>query len=85
MDYCIICILRKSRNLARSSFLLLIVAFLLTSLTARYALAHPLGNFSVNRYSRLELSEKTIRVYYIVDMAEIPTLQERGVIDTDRS
>ena len=82
---CIIRILRKSRNLDRSSFLLLIVAFLVTSLTARYALAHPLGNFSVNRYSRLELSEKTIRVYYIVDMAEIPTLQERGVIDTDRN
>jgi ABC-type nickel/cobalt efflux system permease component RcnA len=45
------------------------------------AFAHPLGNFSINRYSRLELSQEKVYIHYIVDMAEIPTLQERGVID----
>jgi len=44
---------------------------------------HPLGNFSVNRYSRLELSAENIRIHYVLDMAEIPTFQERAVIDTD--
>lgn len=46
--------------------------------------AHPLGNFSVNRYSRLELSQKILRIHYVVDIAEIPALQERGVIDTNQ-
>jgi len=45
--------------------------------------AHPLGNFTVNRYSRLELYSVVIRVRYVLDMAEIPTFQEMGVIDGD--
>lgn len=38
--------------------------------------AHPMGNFSVNRYARLEPSEKSLGLTYIVDFAEIPTFQE---------
>lgn len=45
--------------------------------------AHPLGNFSVNRYSRLELGPKQIELFYVLDMAEIPTFQELPNIDTD--
>jgi len=45
--------------------------------------AHPLGNFTVNRYSRLELFANAVRVRYIVDMAEIPAFQEKSEIDTD--
>lgn len=45
--------------------------------------AHPLGNFTVNRYSRLELYSGVIRVRYVLDMAEIPTFQEMGGIDGD--
>ena len=37
--------------------------------------AHPLGNFSVNQYARLEVGGERLRVRYVVDMAEIPTLQ----------
>jgi nickel/cobalt exporter len=40
------------------------------------ALAHPLGNFSVNRYSGIELSGEHVYVHYVLDLAEIPTLQE---------
>jgi hypothetical protein len=47
------------------------------------AAAHPLGNFTVNQYSRLEVGRDTVRVYYIVDMAEIPAFQERQAIDAD--
>jgi ABC-type nickel/cobalt efflux system permease component RcnA len=45
--------------------------------------AHPLGNFTVNQYSRLDIGRDTLRVRYIVDMAEIPAFQERQAIDGD--
>lgn len=40
--------------------------------------AHPLGNFTVNRYTRIELYSDVVRLYYVLDMAEIPTIQETG-------
>ena len=45
--------------------------------------AHPLGNFTVNLYSRLELFSDVIRVHYVLDMAEIPTFQELDAVDAD--
>ncbi|MDP3767906.1 MAG: high-affinity nickel-transporter, partial [Dehalococcoidia bacterium] len=47
------------------------------------ASAHPLGNFTINRYTRIELSPETISLRYVLDMAEIPAFQEREEIDTD--
>jgi nickel/cobalt transporter (NicO) family protein len=41
------------------------------------ASAHPLGNFSVNRYSGIEVSGNRIYVHYVLDLAEIPAYQER--------
>ena len=38
--------------------------------------AHPMGNFSVNHYSKISLESDGIRVSYIIDLAEIPTYQE---------
>ncbi len=38
--------------------------------------AHPMGNFSVNHYSKISLEQDGIRVSYIIDLAEIPTYQE---------
>ena len=67
------------RRLFMSVTFALIVAFALP-LTA---FAHPLGNFTINRYSRLELGRDSIRVRYVVDMAEIPTFQERPQVDTN--
>jgi nickel/cobalt exporter len=40
------------------------------------ASAHPMGNFSVNHYSRITLETDRIRVDYFIDLAEIPTYQE---------
>ena len=40
------------------------------------ALAHPLGNFTVNRYSEIVLSGERIYVRYALDLAEIPAFQE---------
>jgi ABC-type nickel/cobalt efflux system permease component RcnA len=46
------------------------------TLLGRLAGAHPMGNFSVNRYARLEPSRSGLNLLYIVDFAEIPTFQE---------
>jgi len=42
--------------------------------------AHPLGNFTINRFSRIEVSGPRLYVRYVLDMAEIPTFQA-GRID----
>jgi nickel/cobalt transporter (NicO) family protein len=44
------------------------------------AAAHPLGNFTVNRFSRVEVSGPRLYVRYVLDLAEIPTFQA-GRID----
>jgi nickel/cobalt exporter len=44
------------------------------------AYAHPLGNFTINRFSRIEASGPRLYVRYVLDMAEIPTFQA-GRID----
>jgi ABC-type nickel/cobalt efflux system permease component RcnA len=38
--------------------------------------AHPLGNFTVNHLSRITVAADAVRVRYVLDLAEIPTLQE---------
>jgi len=42
----------------------------------RLASAHPMGNFSVNHYSKITIESDRIRVDYFIDLAEIPTYQE---------
>src|SRR2546429_9192003 len=44
------------------------------------ASAHPLGNFTINRFSRLEVAGPRVYVLYVLDLAEIPTFQA-GKID----
>jgi nickel/cobalt exporter len=44
------------------------------------ASAHPLGNFTVNRFSRIEVVGPRVYVRYVLDLAEIPTFQA-GKID----
>jgi ABC-type nickel/cobalt efflux system permease component RcnA len=40
------------------------------------AFAHPMGNFSINHYSKIIPGAHAIDVDYIIDMAEIPTFQQ---------
>jgi hypothetical protein len=44
------------------------------------AAAHPLGNFTINRFSRIEVADHRAYVRYVLDLAEIPTFQA-GRID----
>ena len=39
------------------------------------ASAHPLGNFTVNRYAGIEIAGSDVYVRYALDLAEIPTYQ----------
>jgi ABC-type nickel/cobalt efflux system permease component RcnA len=48
------------------------------------AQAHPLGNFTINRFARVEVSGHRLYVRYVLDMAEIPTYQAREAgVDAD--
>ena len=47
------------------------------------AMAHPLGNFTVNVYAGVIVQPDAIVFDYVVDMAEIPAFRERRSIDTD--
>jgi nickel/cobalt exporter len=49
---------------------------LLALAIAGTAAAHPLGNFTVNRYAGIELSGDRVYVHYALDLAEIPTFQD---------
>jgi ABC-type nickel/cobalt efflux system permease component RcnA len=62
------------KNLRRNqSFPLLIAAVIL--LAAVHITAHPLGNFTINHFTRIEVGKVRVNVRYVVDMAEIPTFQ----------
>jgi nickel/cobalt transporter (NicO) family protein len=47
------------------------------------ASAHPLGNFTVNSYLRVEASGGQLYLRQVVDMAEIPTFRERSTVQAD--
>lgn len=55
---------------------------LLVFLIPRPAAAHPMGNFSINVHLGIAFEETAIAVTLIVDMAEIPTFQEKGNLDS---
>ena len=47
--------------------------------------AHPMGNFSINHYSRVTIKQDSVEVLYLIDMAEIPTFQETRQFDISRA
>jgi ABC-type nickel/cobalt efflux system permease component RcnA len=63
--------------------LLLILAVAFAALAAPAA-AHPLGNFSMNHIAEVSVSDGRVDVRYVLDQAEIPTFQERGVARAER-
>jgi nickel/cobalt exporter len=70
---------RKHRTRSVFAVLLALVALSIAAIAS----AHPLGNFTISRYSAVTLGTETAEVLYIIDMAEIPTYQERQTLDTD--
>ena len=64
------------------------MSFLRTSLAltalSLAAMAHPMGNFSVNHYSRLYFGAGRVELTYVLDLAEIPTFELLGEWQIDR-
>lgn len=58
--------------------------FLLIAASAATAMAHPLGNFSINQFSRLEIEKSHVKIHSVLDMAEIPSFQVSSEIDADK-
>jgi len=60
----------------RARGLRLLLSLFVVLLACCMAHAHPMGNFSVNHYSKISMENDSIRIRYIMDLAEIPTFQE---------
>src|SRR5262245_33373353 len=58
-----------------------LVAWLLTSQPLQ---AHPMGNFAICHYTRLQPNAGNLRLRYILDLAEIPTFAEKALLDRNR-
>ncbi|GAC1315635.1 MAG: hypothetical protein NVSMB16_12670 [Acidimicrobiales bacterium] len=71
------------RSRLAAGFGALVVLVVSMAALAPPAAAHPLGNFTVNRYARVEVSAGVVRIYYVLDEAEIPTFQEGAAPKTD--
>jgi len=67
-----------------TKLVLLLVAVTAGALAlAANALAHPVGNFTINRYSRIQPSGDRLYVLYVLDQAEIPTFQARPDVEAE--
>jgi ABC-type nickel/cobalt efflux system permease component RcnA len=62
---------------------LAVTAIAATLVVARPVDAHPLGNFTINHYAGITIAPREVRLDVVIDMAEIPTFQERQHLDTD--
>jgi ABC-type nickel/cobalt efflux system permease component RcnA len=58
-------------------------ALAMAALLPAVALAHPLGNFTINHYAGIRIEADRIVLDVVIDQAEIPTFQERQRIDAD--
>ena len=61
----------------------LIVLMLLAMAAARPAMAHPMGNFSINHYARFVADQGELKLRYALDFAEIPTTDQMAKLDTN--
>ena len=64
--------------------LTLLIAVVAVLALPSVALAHPLGNYTINTGAGLHLQPGQVRVEYVVDMAEIPVAQLTATIDTNQ-
>lgn len=69
------------RPILTGKALILLPLLFLSIFSSSEAFAHPMGNFSINHYSKIEAGENLLKLKYIIDMAEIPTFGERMDMD----
>ncbi len=75
--------MKRGKVLVLAFLAVLMISGSASALRPQPALAHPLGNFTVNTLSFIDVAAEQITVEFVVDMAEIPTFQERANIDFD--
>ncbi|MBI3145271.1 MAG: HupE/UreJ family protein, partial [Pseudogulbenkiania sp.] len=73
------CPFQREAAMRATSTMLIIVSWLVGAC----ALAHPLGNSTVNRWAQLAVSAQAVDVEYVLDLAELPTLVESAIADRD--
>ncbi|MES5822503.1 sulfite exporter TauE/SafE family protein [Streptomyces sp. RG80] len=71
----------RSRRLFASGAAAVTAACALVLLPSQAASAHPLGNFTVNRYDGLVAAPGQLRVDHVEDLAEIPATQAKPDIE----
>ena len=59
-------------RVARCFLMWAVVCFGSSTLT----FAHPMGNFSINHYSKITVQKDSVEIHFLIDAAEIPTFQE---------
>jgi ABC-type nickel/cobalt efflux system permease component RcnA len=67
------------RKIARATLIAAALALTLPAL----ALAHPLGNFTINHYAGIRVEPDRVVLDVVIDEAEIPAFQEATRIDAD--
>lgn len=65
----------------RAPFTMFVSVMWIIGLAAGAAFSHALGNFTINHFARIQIGDERIAVRYVVDMAEIPALQELQAAD----
>ncbi|MBZ3902669.1 nickel transporter [Streptomyces griseiscabiei] len=70
----------SSRRVFASGTAVLVAACALVLGPAQAASAHPLGNFTVNRYDGLVAAPGELRIFHVEDLAEIPATQAAPAI-----
>src|SRR5580692_969653 len=63
-------------NKSRGSLPRIVLFLFVLISTSTTSFAHPMGNFSVNHYSKVKIGQRSVEIRYVIDMAEIPTFQE---------
>ena len=72
---------RQTAKRRRASFTMFVSVLWVIGLAASAAFSHALGNFTINHFTRIQIGDERIAIRYVVDMAEIPALQELQAAD----
>lgn len=60
-----------------------LAAAVLALLVPALAVAHPLGNFTINHFAAIRVAPEAVRLDIVIDRAEIPAFQELQRLDLD--
>jgi nickel/cobalt exporter len=68
--------MRRNNDIRHHRWSKLVLFLFVLLLSGARSFAHPMGNFSVNHYSKVTIKQDSLEIVYLIDMAEISTFQE---------